>query len=43
MIKGEWKRRSKVVGREKAWRQGVTEVVLSLLICRYIQDGRARG
>lgn len=33
----------KVVRREMTQRQGVTEVVLSVLICRYVQDGRQGG
>ena len=43
MIRGEWEKRRKVVGREMTWRQGVTEVVISVLISRYVKDGRPRG
>lgn len=30
-------------GEEMTQRQDVTEVVISVLICRYVQDGRPRG
>lgn len=39
MTGGEWKMRRKVGKREMTQRQDVTEVVLSVLICRYVQDG----
>lgn len=31
------------MGREMTRRQGVIEVVVSMLICRYVQDVRPRG